>query len=102
MATTDKRLCKGVFGSSNATLYTTPALTMALVKAITICNKTNATRNFTIKFASTEVVQSHNITAYNTLTIPFMDQILNAAELIEGSADSAASVNYYISGKEVV
>jgi len=101
MAVTDKRLCKGTLSDSNATLYTVPASTMALVKAITVCNKTNVTVTFTIKFASTEVIHTHNLRAYDTLTIPFLDQILNTGELIEGLASSAASIDYYISGKEV-
>lgn len=101
MATVSKRLCKGVLGAANATLYTVPAATATYVKAITLCNKTASDVTATIKLASIEVVCTYTIFAYGTITIPFLDQIMEAAELIEGSASAADSINYYISGKEV-
>jgi len=103
MATTDKRLCSGVFGASNATLYTAPATAgnYVIVKAVTICNKTSASHTVTLKFDAIEVVATHTILGYDTVTIPFIDQILEASEIIEGSADAADSINYYISGKEI-
>ena len=83
------------------TLYTVPALTTTIVKAVTIVNKTALDAEFTLKFAGTEVVFEHLIVANDTITIPFIDQILEAAELIQGKSDTADAVNYYISGKEV-
>jgi hypothetical protein len=104
MATvTDKRLCKGTLGLANATLYAAPSTVGAIVmvKAITLCNKTNAPVTVTIKFAGTEVIATYSMPAYKSLTIPFIDQIIHASELIEGLAGTADSVTYYCSGKEV-
>lgn len=101
MAITDKRLCKGVLGATNATLYTTPEATTTIIKAVTLCNKTAAAVSATLKLAGTEVLATCGIVAYDTITIPFMDQIIEATELIEGLASAADSITYYISGKEV-
>lgn len=96
-----KRLYKGTVTNAKATLYTVPASTTTYVKAITVCNKDAVDHTFTIYLAGLEVVFSHTITAKDTITIPFLDQILNATELIEGNADANSMVNFYISGREV-
>ena len=101
MAIVDKRLCMGTFGDSEATLYTVPAATTTIVKAVTITNKTALDATVTLKFGGTEIVFQHTIMANDTITLPFIDQILEAAELIQGQAGTAAAVNYYISGKEI-
>jgi len=101
MAVTDKRFCKGTFGNTIQTLYTTPASTTAVIKAITICNKSASQHTISLKLAGTFVIYNHAIGAYDTITIPFIDQILSATELIEGNASSASAVNYFISGKEI-
>lgn len=102
MATvTDKRLCKGTFTTSNATIYTTPALTTTFVKAVNICNKTNVDDVVTLKFAGIEILYQQLIEANNSLAVPFYDQILSAGELIEGLSGASGSITYYISGREV-
>jgi hypothetical protein len=105
MATvTEKRLCKGTLSDSNATLYTAPAATgdYTVIIGVTLCNKTASTATVTIKFASTEVIYSYSMLSYDTITIGFISQVLQAGELIEGSSGTASAINYYISGKEVV
>lgn len=101
MAIVDKRLCSGTLSGSEATLYTVPAGTYTIIKALTLCNKTSAAVPATLSLDGIEVICQHDIAAYDTITIPFMDQILEAGELIQGSAESASAINYYISGKEV-
>ena len=103
MATTDKRLCAGTLSDSNATLYTAPSASGAytIVKAITLCNKTATDATATIKLDGVEIIAGHTISAYDTITIPFIDQIIEASDLIEGLADTVSAINYYISGKEV-
>jgi len=66
-----------------------------------LCNKSASSANVTLKFAGIEVICTHAIRAYDTVTIPFIDHILQAGEMIEGSAGTASALNYYISGKEV-
>lgn len=103
MATTDKRLCSGTLADSNATLYTAPASAGAyvIIKAVTLCNKTAIDATATLKFDGVEVVCGFTVLANDTVTIPFIDQIIEASEIIEGSSGTASAVNYYISGKEI-
>ncbi len=99
----DKRLCKGTLADSNGTLYTSPTAEggYTIIKAVTLCNKTAAAQKATIKFAGTEVISEHTVAANDTVTIPFIDQIILTTELIEGLCDAADAINYYISGKEL-
>ena len=96
MATTYLRLCKGVFTNSKATIYTCTAKT--LVKAVTLCNKTAGNVTVTLLYAGTNVIFNHVIAAYDTITVPFFDQMLLDTELIEGNASANTSIEYYISG----
>ena len=102
--TTNKLLCSGTMADSNATLYTAPSGVgdYVIIKAVTLCNKTVSNATCTLKFDAIEVVAGFTVLAYDTVTIPFIDQIIEASEIIEGSSGTAASINYYISGIEVV
>ena len=97
----DKRLAAGSLADMNTTLYEVPEGKKTFVKAITICNTAGSPVTFTIKFDGWEVIKDHIITANNTLTVPFLDQILHSEEKIEGEASGTDIINYYISGKEV-
>jgi len=103
MAVINKRLCSGTLTAENATLYTAPATvgSYVIIKAVTICNKTASIATATLKFDGIEIVCAYTLLAYETVTIPFIDQIIEASEIIEGSSGTATAVNYYISGKEV-
>lgn len=103
MATVDKRLCSGTLTGSRATLYTAPSGVGAItiIKAITICNKSAAAAKVTLLFDGIEVISNYTLGGAMTITIPFMDHIIEASEVIEGFSNTAAVVNYYISGKEV-
>ncbi|MEO2212130.1 hypothetical protein ABGV40_14905 [Paenibacillus amylolyticus] len=97
-----KRLGKGTLSTGNAILYpAVPAGTIALVKALTLCNKTALDATVTISLAGTEVIFQHIIKARDTITIPFLDQVLQPGETITGLAGTTNAINYYISGKEV-
>jgi hypothetical protein len=99
---TDKRLCKGTLTNVNATIYTVPASTTTYVKSLNICNKTAVADVVTLKFAGTEILYQHTIAAFDSLAVPFFDQILDETELIEAQAGANSSLTYYISGREVV
>jgi len=102
--TTDKRLCSGTLSDSNATLYTAPSGVgdYVIIKAVTLCNKTASAATVTIKLDGVEVIGGYTVLGNDTITIPFMDQIIEASEIIEGSSGTASAVNYYISGKTIV
>ncbi len=101
MAVVNKRLAKGTFGSSEATIYTVPASTKAYIKAITFCNISATARNISLKLAGVNVLYNFPLSAQDTITMPFLDHILEGGETITGSADESDGVDYYISGREV-
>lgn len=75
-----------------------------LVKAITLVNTDSETCWVTITFAGTNVFHEYTIPGIggeNTMTIPFMDQVMNATERIQGEAETDDVVDYYISGREI-
>lgn len=82
-------------------MYTANTGTTTFIKAVTLCNKTATDATVTLLLAGTEVIYQHTIKAKDTVTIPFLDQILQAGETITGLAGTANSINYYISGREV-
>lgn len=96
---TSVRLAQGTAGIGLSTVYTVPVGSTAIIKAITLCNKTIQSVAITMTFAGTYVLYSHGITNYDTLTIPFIDQVLQAGEVIQVSANFAGSIDFYISGK---
>ena len=100
-ATVDMRLGKGTLTDSNATLYTVPAATKTIIKALTLCNITASAATVSISFASISVIYTYTLLAYDTITIPFFDQIIEATEVIEGSASSSSAITYYMSGKQI-
>ena len=99
--TTDERLCKGTLGDANATLYTTPAATKTIVKSLSLCNTSASPVTVALKLAGTDLYSAYPLAANTSVSIQCLDQIVEATELIEGSASMAAVVTYYISGKEV-
>lgn len=100
MADTLKQLAKGTLGTTNATLYTTPASTTAIVKSITLANKTATDATATIKFNGVNIVPTHTIPANDSLTLQKTD-VLETTMLIEGLAGTGTAIDYYISGIEV-
>ncbi|WP_433581583.1 hypothetical protein [Paenibacillus amylolyticus] len=97
-----KRLGKGTLSTSSAVLYSAaPAGTIVLVKALTLCNKTANEATVTFSLAGTEVIFQHTVKAKDTITIPFLDQVLQSGETITGLSGTNNAINYYISGKEV-
>jgi hypothetical protein len=101
MPTIDMRLCKGTLTNSSTTLYTVPSATKTIIKALTLCNITASAVTVTISFASVSVIFTYTLLAYDTITIPFFDQIIEATELIQGSASSNSAITYYMSGKQI-
>jgi len=101
MAVTDERLCKGTLSDSNATLYTVPTGTKTILKSLSLCNTSSSAVTITLKLAGTELYSGHSLAANSSVNIQSLDQILEAGELIEGSASTASVIAYYFSGKEI-
>ena len=100
MAITPKVLARGTFTGSNATLYTVPSATKAIVTNIVFCNTGAAARTVDLKLDGVFVVEGLTITPSQTIAID-LRQVLDAADLIEGLASAASEVTYHISGVEV-
>jgi hypothetical protein len=104
MATiTSKRFAKGSALTTLTTVYTVPANATAQIKAVSLCNTTAANVEFNMNLADTSLIWKHVIKAYDTITLPFMDQIIHAGETIKvaSSINTTGGLVFYISGKEV-
>jgi protein involved in polysaccharide export with SLBB domain len=109
MAEVSKRFAKGhIVGSGtisdNVVAYTVPENKNSFVKAITLCNPRSALNvRVTVKFAGISLISYYEIKPSDTITIPFIDQILEAGETIEILIQGTTQfeLNYYISGREV-
>lgn len=101
---TSKVLYRGAAATSNTTLYTAPTTsTTAVVTNIGIVNTAAAAATATINLDTVAVVSSIQIPA-NSTTFIDMKQVIpanNPAKTITGSA-SATTVNFHISGVEIV
>ncbi len=76
-----------------------------MVKAITLCNKTADDVWVTIQLHNINVLYRYVVPGYgdreeNTITIPFMDQVMTAGQRITGRAEVSSAIDYYISGFE--
>ncbi|MBT2761795.1 hypothetical protein [Paenibacillus sp. ISL-20] len=98
MADVAKRLGKGTVSNALVIAYTVPSGTTTMIKAVTLCNTSSTNVLFTLILAGLNVINAHTIKANDTITIPFLDQVLHSGETIE---IASGSLNYYISGKEV-
>jgi hypothetical protein len=101
MATVAKRFYRGVPTSSLTTSYTVPAGALAMIKAVSVCNMTTTAATFRMVIAGWYIIFDHQIKGNDTITIPFLDQIINAGETIQFSCTPAGAVSVFISGKEV-
>jgi hypothetical protein len=99
MANTFKVLFRGAATTSNATLYTVPAATTALVTSVVVANTASATATFDMSLGGVVLANDVSIPA-NDAVILELKQVLVAADTIEGLA-SATTVSFHISGLEI-
>jgi len=85
-----------------------PSGKLRFIKAVTFCNIDTAAKkvSLVVYSGSTDyyLVKDYLIPAIggeNTITIPFMDQVLIAGDRIKGYCETASKVYAMISGKEV-
>ena len=100
MAVISKVLSRTAAATSNTTLYTTPAGSTAVVTNILATNTATTPGTFTINFNSVAAFSSVPVDGNSTVTID-LKQVLSASQTITGSA-SATSINFHISGVEIV
>jgi DNA uptake protein ComE-like DNA-binding protein len=101
MATTSKALFRGAATTTvGTTLYTVPASTTTVVTNIVVVNTASSAATFDlaldgVKLATTQAIAA-NSSAYFDLK-----QVLATTKIIAGGA-SAVTVNFHISGVEIV
>ncbi len=107
MAYVSSQLANGQLANTKGTLYTVPALTVTIVKSITVVNTDSSARtiNLYIKKAAGTSRRicpkdlSLGIGACYTIDD---DKTLGAGDLIEGDCSAATVADYVISGAENV
>ncbi len=97
-------LGEGQLANSKGTLYTVPASTQTVVKTITLVNATagSLTCNLYLKSGATSrriIPKDMSLGAGESLETD-TDYTLEAADLIEGDASSATSIDFTINGIE--
>lgn len=100
MATVSKVLFRGAASTSSATLYTTPSATTTIVTNIVVTNTAALAATFDLSLDGIQIFNDTSIAANSSIFID-LKQVLVATDLIEGLA-SAITVNFHISGVEVV
>ena len=100
------RIGKGTLSTTLADIDTVavPNGEVRYVKALTLCNKSTESCHSTITFAGTNMIYQYILAApggENTITLPFFDQVMSSGERIQGMAEAASSIDFYISGREV-
>ena len=100
MATTSKTLARTAAATSSTTLYTVPSLTTTVVTNILVVNTAASVATFDLLLDDVSIANDVAVAANDTLSID-LKQVLAAAKTIKGLAN-ATSVNFHISGVEIV
>jgi hypothetical protein len=100
MATTTKQMYRGAASLTSATLYTVPSSTTAVVSNIIVTNTASSAGTFTLNFNGSALFTTTAIAANSTAMFD-IKQVLTTTQTISGLA-SATSVNFHISGVEIV
>ena len=104
MATTSKVLFRGAASTSSTTLYTVPTTsTVTVVTNVLVANTAAAVATFDLSIDDVQIANDVSVAANDTLSIDLKQVIpANATpKTIKGLA-SATTVNFHISGVEIV
>lgn len=100
MATTSKELFRGAASTNSTTLYTVPASTKTVVTNIIITNTAGSAATFDLSLGGVQLANDVTVAA-NSIASFDIKQVLDPTETIAGLA-SATTVNFHISGVEIV
>jgi hypothetical protein len=104
MATVSKALFRGAASTSNATLYTVPnTSTTTVVTNIAVSNTATSAATFTLNIDGVALIGGASLGANSIATFDIKQVIPADAtpKTVSGSA-SATTVNFHISGVEIV
>lgn len=99
MAALNTRLYGGTLTASAVDLYTVPDAKRAIVKTVSLCNKTANAITVTLKLGSQYFLYAYPVDAYDTIVLSPMDHVLTAGEIINGNASAATSLDIIVSGR---
>jgi hypothetical protein len=104
MAVTSKALFRGAASTSSTTLYTVPTTsTTTIVTNILVANTAVAAADFDLSIDGVQIANDIGIAANDTLSIDLKQVIpANATPKIIVGRASATTVNFHISGVEIV
>jgi hypothetical protein len=100
MATTTKALARTAAATSSTTLYTVPSATTTVVTNVLVTNTAGTAATFDLLLDDVSIANDVAVAANDTLSID-LKQVLATTKTIKGSA-SATTVNFHISGVEIV
>ena len=100
MATNTTALFRGAASTSSTTLYTTPSATTAVVTNILVANTSATSATYDLSLDDVQIANDVAIAANDAVIIE-LKQVLGATKTIKGLA-SATTVNFHISGVEIV
>ena len=101
MATTPKALFRGAATVTlTTTLYTVPASTSTIVTNIVVANTAASAATFDLSLDGVKIATLAAIAANSTVILD-LKQVLATTKIIAGGA-SATTVNFHISGAEIV
>ena len=100
MATVSKALFRGAASTSSTTLYTVPASTTTVVTNILVTNTAITDATFNILLDDVSAGTLITVGGHDTTVID-LKQVLATTKTIKGLA-SAVTVNFHISGVEIV
>lgn len=109
MATTPKPLASGQAANSLTTVYTAPTGTSTRIAAFAITNTTAGALTYSVSLISAtagtarSVATTISIAAHETKSVTgAIGQVLSAGGIIQIGASAATSLDYYVSGYEIV
>jgi len=98
---TSKALFRGAATTTTTTtLYTVPSATTTVVTDIVVTNTAGSAGTFTMSLNGTKIAENVTVAA-NDSTVIQIKQVIAATQTIQGGA-SATTVNFHISGVEIV
>ena len=100
MATTTKALARTAAATASTTLYTVPSATTTVVTNVLVTNTAASAATFDLLLDDVSIANDVAVAANDTLSID-LKQVLATTKTIKGSA-SATTVNFHISGVEIV
>lgn len=84
--------------TSNAAFQYRNTTNDVLIKSVNFCNVTATDTAVALAMGGFSIIGNHVLKAYDTLTIPFLDQLLVKGEYIQAWASTSGAAVYYCTG----